>query len=316
MSYDEPVHVARALPIIDERDRQPAGTPDPTATYPSVRAVGLDTLWFQVAGTICNLKCTHCFISCSPTNHTHEMLALDTVKRHLADAAELGVREYYFTGGEPFMNDDIVAMLEATLAQGPASVLTNGVLLRSKLTRTLRELSDASPYSLDLRISLDGWDAASNDPIRGVGTFDRILRGIHESARAGLNPVITVTEACDAAAGNDGRTRFLEFLRSIGLERPRLKIMPLLRIGAEAERQRAYSSWESLAGTTLLPSEAESLQCSSGRMVTSQGVFVCPILIDTREARLGDSLADSLGDFELKYRACYTCHAEGLSCRT
>ena len=295
--------MTRALPIL-------------TTTYPSVRSTGLDTLWFQVAGTLCNLKCTHCFISCSPTNHAHEMLALDTVKRFLAEAAELGVREYYFTGGEPFMNDEIVPMLEATLAQGPASVLTNGVLLRGKLTRTLRELSDASPYSLDLRISLDGWDAASNDPIRGVGTFDRILRGIHESARAGLNPVITVTEACDAAASNDGRARFLEFLRSIGLERPRLKIMPLLRIGAEAERLRAYASWESLAGTTLLPSEAESLQCSSGRMVTSQGVFVCPILIDTREARLGDTLADALVPFELKHRACYTCHAEGLSCRT
>jgi hypothetical protein len=135
------------------------------------------------------------------------------------------VREYDFTGGEPFMNDDILPMLEATLAQGPASVLTNGVLLRGKLTQRLRELSDASPYSLDLRISLDGWDAASIDPIRGVGTFDRILRAIHESARAGLNPVITVTEACDAAASNDGRARFLAFLRSIGLERPRLEMV-------------------------------------------------------------------------------------------
>jgi molybdenum cofactor biosynthesis enzyme MoaA len=306
--------VTRALPIlVDEPEKVDDAS---SGTYPSVRAVGLDTLWFQVAGTICNLKCMHCFISCSPTNHTHEMLSLATVQRYLVEAARLGVREYYFTGGEPFMNDDILPMLEATLAQGPASVLTNGVLLRGKLTQRLRELSDASPYSLDLRISLDGWDAASNDPIRGAGTFDRILRGIHESARAGLNPVITVTEACDAAASNDGRARFLAFLRSIGLDRPRLKIMPLLRIGAEAERLRAYASWESLAGTTLLPSEAESLQCSSGRMVTSQGVFVCPILIDTPAARLGDSLEGALVPFELKYRACYTCHAEGLSCRT
>src|SRR5690349_12103777 len=71
---------------------------------PAPPFLGLDTLWFQVAGTVCNLACTHCFISCSPSNHTHEMLDLATVRRVLAEAAALGVKEYYFTGGEPFLN--------------------------------------------------------------------------------------------------------------------------------------------------------------------------------------------------------------------
>src|SRR3712207_7117711 len=56
--------------------------------------------------SVCNLACTHCFISCSPTNHTHEFMALAQVKRHLDEAARMGVREYYFTGGEPFLNPD------------------------------------------------------------------------------------------------------------------------------------------------------------------------------------------------------------------
>ena len=147
-------------------------------TYPSVPLYGFDTLWFQVAGTLCNLKCTHCFVSASPTNHNHEMLDLGTVKRYLAEALELGVKEYYFTGGEPFMNREIFEILEATLAQGPVSVLTNGLFLRPETCHRLRQLSDASPWSLDLRISIDGWDAATNDPVRGEGTFERILQGI------------------------------------------------------------------------------------------------------------------------------------------
>ena len=100
----------------------------PVTAAPRVELKSLDTLWFQVGGTLCNLACTHCFVSCSPTNHTHEFLTLAEVRRYLGEAAQLGVREYYFTGGEPFLNPEMEAILEATLAVGPASVLTNGPL--------------------------------------------------------------------------------------------------------------------------------------------------------------------------------------------
>jgi AdoMet-dependent heme synthase len=284
--------------------------------YPTSPLVALDTLWFQVAGTVCNIQCRHCFISSSPTNHSHEMMSLATVRGFLAEAAALGVREYYFTGGEPFLNRELPEMLEATLAQGPATVLTNALLIRPETARRLRGLADASDYSLDVRVSIDGWDAATNDPIRGEGTFGRILAGVAHLADAGINPVLTVTEACEGAATAEGRTRFLEFLRGIGLRQPRLKVMPLLRLGAEAERTRAYRDWESLAGRMLTADEAQALQCSSSRMVTARGFYVCPILIDFPEARLASRLADALGPFELRHRACYTCHEQGLSCRT
>ena len=284
--------------------------------HPSSPLVALDTLWFQVAGTLCNIQCRHCFISSSPTNHSHEMLGLDTVKRYLAEAVELGVKEYYFTGGEPFLNRELLDILAATLQQGPATVLTNGLLIRGETARRLRELADGSEYSLDIRISADGWDAATNDAIRGAGTFERILEGIGHLAAAGVNPVLTVTEACEGAGSAEGRARLLGFLRSIGLRQPRLKVMPLLRLGAEAQRTRAYEEWESLIGRTLSAEEAEALQCSSCRMVTSRGVYVCPILIDSPGARIAASLRDALSPFELSYRACYTCHVQGLSCRT
>jgi MoaA/NifB/PqqE/SkfB family radical SAM enzyme len=273
-------------------------------------------LWFQVAGTLCNLQCTHCFISCSPTNHVHEMLTLGDVRRRLLEAEALGVKEYYFTGGEPFMNHEIFEILEETLRQGPVSVLTNGLLIRKDTAARLKRLSDASEYSLDIRISIDGWDAATNDPIRGEGTFERILAGVRNLAEGGLNPVITVTEACDGAGTIEGRGRFLDFLRSIGLRQPRLKIMPLLRLGAEESRLRAYETWETLKDRELTPDEAGVLQCTGCRMVTSKGVYVCPILIDSPDARMGDTLRDTTRPFRLSHQACFTCHETGFSCRT
>jgi molybdenum cofactor biosynthesis enzyme MoaA len=276
----------------------------------------LDTLWLQVAGTLCNLKCTHCFISCSPTNHSHGMLLLLDVRERLREAEALGVREYYFTGGEPFLNPDMERILEETLRQGPATVLTNGLLLPPERCRRLRALSDGSEYSLDIRISIDGETAETNDPIRGAGTFEKILAGIRNLAEAGVNPVVTVTEACAEAEGSEGRGRLLRWMREIGLSRPRLKVLSLFRIGAEPQRLRAYESWESLRGRQLAPEETERLQCSSGRMVTSRGVFVCPILIDEPEARMGDRLEETLRPFELRYASCFTCHEYGVTCRT
>ncbi len=289
--------------------------PQPLAA-PKVGLTSLDTLWFQVGGTVCNLACTHCFISCSPTNHTHELLRLDEVERYLEEAVRLGVREYYFTGGEPFLNPDMEAILEATLRVGPASVLTNGLLLDPARCARLKALEQASDYSLDLRVSLDGYDAATNDPIRGEGTFVRILAGVRNLAEAGLNPVITVTEVCREAGTDEGKERFFELLRSLGIDRPRLKILPVFQTGAEAERGGAYESWQRLRESDRPAAGWDHLQCSSCRMVTDQGVWVCPILVNEPAARMGETLADSLEAFPLDHPACWTCHVYGVSCRT
>ncbi len=299
-----------------ESIHRPKPTAAAPAAYPRVPWVAPDTLWFQVAGTLCNLKCAHCFVSCSPTNHEHEMLTLAEVRSRLAEALPLGVREYYFTGGEPFMVPEIFAMIEAALAQGPVSILTNGILLTPERCARLKVLSDASEYSLDIRVSIDGLGPETNDPVRGPGTFARIVEGIRSLARAGINPVITVTEACEEAATAEGRSRFLEWMRGIGLARPRLKILSLFRIGAEEQRLRAYESWESLRGRELTAEESEKLQCSSCRMVTSKGVYVCPILIDEPRARMGDTLSETMRPFELAFSACFTCHEYGVTCRT
>jgi MoaA/NifB/PqqE/SkfB family radical SAM enzyme len=265
---------------------------------------------------VCNLACTHCFVSCSPTNHTHEMMSLDEVRRHLDEAAALGVREYYFTGGEPFLNPDMEAILAETLKIGPATVLTNGLLLDPDRCARLKALADGSEYSLDLRVSIDGWDAATNDPIRGAGTFDRILAGVRHLVQAGLNPVVTVTAVWQEADSDAGKERFFALLRSLGIERPRLKVLPVFQIGAEAERAGAYESWQRLRAGDAPEEGWDHLQCSSCRMVTDQGVWVCPILVNEPAGKMGETLADSLGEFPLEHPACWTCHVYGVSCKT
>jgi molybdenum cofactor biosynthesis enzyme MoaA len=272
----------------------------------------LDTLWFQVAGTLCNIECTHCFISSSPRNRSHGMLSLADVQARLAEARALGVREYYFTGGEPFLNRDIIPILEAALRQGPATVLTNGMLLRPEICRSVRELFDRSEYSLDIRVSLDGFDEEAHDAIRGRGVWEKVMSGLRNLAKVGLDPVITVTAAAEGVETSAGRERFLELIRRFGFAKPRLKVLSLFRIGAEASRTRGYSQ------SDRVPADADVsvLQCSSCRMVTTRGVYVCPILIEEPDARMGETLAETLRPFPLRYGACHTCWVDGVTCTT
>src|ERR1051325_2610180 len=189
-----------------------------SSAAPKVRLSALETLWFQVGGTLCNLACTHCFVSCSPTNHTHESMSLDEVRPYLQEGAALGVKEYYFTGGEPFLNPDMEAILALVVREyGPATVLTNGLLLDAARCARVRASADAGEYSLDLRVSLDGADAESNDRVRGSGAFARATAGIRNLAAVGLNPVVTATEVYDENGSPQGKERFFALLLSLGI---------------------------------------------------------------------------------------------------
>ncbi len=288
--------------------------------YPRLNIDHLDTLWLQVTGTLCNLACLHCFISCGPKNQSHEMMSQAQVEEAVAWGAQHGVRDYYFTGGEPFMHPEIRALIEHTLSQGPLSILSNGLLITDGMAAWLGELARRSSYSLDLRISLDGTTAEENDPIRGRHTFHRILAAVERLVAAGINPVITVTTCHAELSSEQGRLRFIELLKAHGIHKPRLKFLAPLKIGREANRRGgagAYSASERLYLDDLPdPDEGGHLLCASSRTVTERGVYPCPILIERAEARMGDQLDAALRPITLNASACYTCHVEGMSCRT
>lgn len=286
----------------------------PPQEAPILPLRSLDTLWLQVAGTLCNLACRHCFISCGPRNERHALMSVEAVQSAVLESTRVGVREFYFTGGEPFVHPQIFDLIEFTIAHGPLSILTNGVLIDQNSAARLRTIFDAAPYSLDLRISLDGTTAATNDPLRGRGTFEQILSAIRELAAVGIDPVLTVTEV-DEAIADDTHPRFVALLRSLGVRRPRVKILRPFRIGREARRQRAYRADERVEPADLLDG-GDHLQCSSCRMVTANGWWPCPILVEDADARMGDTLQAALRPAALRSQACYTCHVEGISCRT
>jgi molybdenum cofactor biosynthesis enzyme MoaA len=281
---------------------------------PLVELSHLDDLWFQVTGTLCNLTCRHCFISCSPHNHEFGFLDLETVQKFLEESVALGVKEYYFTGGEPFLHPHIVAILELTLNYGPATVLTNATVFKEAGLERLARAEAASPYSLEFRVSLDGFTAESNDAVRGDGTFARALRGMRQLVECGFLPIVTVARVSDQVDDVRLFNGFLNLLRRQGYARPRVKILPTLRLGAEVDRQRGYRSDERVTPEMMAGFDQSQLICSRSRIVTDKGVFACPILIEAGDTRLGTKLQDVLGPHPLRYHACFTCYQYGSIC--
>lgn len=274
----------------------------------------LDVLWLQVGGTLCNLHCEHCFIACSPTNHALELMERDQIERVLETAAELGVREYYLTGGEPFIRKDLEDLVARILQQGPVSVLTNATLITAARAAHLAEIRAAARYALELRVSLDGCTAATNDPIRGPGTFERALRGYEHLVRAGFLPIVTAAQMWEPAEEPAVLAGFVAELQRRGSTRPRLKILPRLKLGAEARRTGGYEAAERVTVDLMEGYDPAHLLCHGSRTVSARGVHICPILVDTPAGHLGDDLASSMRPYPLAEAACYTCWLHGNIC--
>lgn len=290
----------------------PLAAPE-TAAAPLAPFVHLSALWLQLTGTWCNLECTHCLNASGPKEPWLAPLDTATARRAIADAERLGVKEIYFTGGEPFLHRDIVPLLERSLAVAPTTVLTNGTVINETTADVLAAVARAAPYSLELRVSLDDVDPDLNDRVRGRGAWARAVRAVRLLNDRGLVPIVTATEIL-ADAPSDGigtYARFRDFLLAQGVEKPRLKILPVFAVGRLEAPDGERLTEEALEGF-----DRRQLQCAETRVVASSGVYACPILAGLSGARLSD------GDLEASFRAaplyhpaCVTCHRTGMTCR-
>ena len=283
---------------------------------PEVPLVKLDTLWLQVGGTLCNLQCTHCFISCGPQNHTHEMMTLKDVQQWLLESKTLGVKDYYITGGEVFMNPEIFEILATILEFGPLDVLTNATLVTSKKAARLKEIQNNSSHKLQFRVSMESFDEQLNDRTRGENSFSKATEGISNLNSFGFSPVLTVTRNWDEAKDKEMEESFKNFLESLNISDPRIKILPEFLLGQLAVNTRNYFDHEHVTEKCFENYDITNLQCSTSRMATKTGVYVCPILVDNDKAKMGDTIEETLRPFPLTHSACYTCRITGMTCKS
>lgn len=160
----------------------------------SQRPVG-SRLWLY-ANFDCNLHCDYCCVRSSPSAPRRE-LGLGRVHRIAREAAELGVKEIFVTGGEPFLLDDIGDILLACAAAAPTTVLTNGMLFAGRRIESLQALPRDR---IVLQISLDSPTPELHDLHRGPGTWARTREGIQRARAHGFRVRLAATVSTDAEA--------------------------------------------------------------------------------------------------------------------
>jgi Radical SAM superfamily len=144
----------------------------------------------------CNLHCDYCCVRSSPTAPRRE-LGLARVQRIAREAEELGVKEIFVTGGEPFLLEDIGEILLSCAAAAPTTVLTNGMLFIGRRAQSLRALPRDR---IVLQISLDSATPQLHDLHRGPGTWARTHEGIQRARTQGFRVRLAATVSTDAEA--------------------------------------------------------------------------------------------------------------------
>ncbi len=180
----------------------------------------------------CNLKCSYCVAKSGPTV-PRRALGLANVQRLVDEAVELGFSEVFFTGGEPFILDDIYEMLAYSALRAKTTVLTNAMLLRGSRLEKLISVAEVVPdEKLIVQVSLDGGQPEDHDAYRGKGTWEKTVEGIRLLQEQGFRVRIGTTETPVNSAHLD---KLCEFHRSLGIADQDHFVRPLAKRGFSRE---------------------------------------------------------------------------------
>ena len=204
----------------------------------------------------CNLRCSYCVAKSSP-NAPRRALGLANVQRLVDEAVALGFNEVFFTGGEPFILNDIYDMLAYSTARVKTTVLTNGMILRGP---RLERLGAIAHDNLRVQVSLDGATADDHDAYRGKGSWDKTLEGIRLLQGRGFRVRLSTTET---PVNSPRLADICDLHRGLGIPDSDHFVRPLARRGYSKEGLE-------LSMTNLLPEVTVSLD----------GVFWHPLSTD------------------------------------
>ncbi|WP_424967645.1 radical SAM protein [Dinoroseobacter sp. S375] len=288
----------------------------------SVALTNPDTLWFNT-GTLCNIECVNCYIESSPTNDRLVYITAAEVRDYLdqLEARQWNVREIGFTGGEPFMNPDMIEMARDCLQRGyEVLILTNAMrpMMRKSMRAGLLDLQKTHGDKLTLRISVDHWSEDRHDEERGKNSFARTLEGMDWLRDHGIRMAVagrTVWGETDAQSRDGYAALFEARGYQIDARNPGQTVLfPEMDETAEVP-EITTACWG------ILNKSPDDVMCASSRMVVkrrgaeSPSVLACTLLPYSPEFELGTSLAEAEGAVQLNHPHCAKfCVLGGASC--
>lgn len=279
---------------------------------------GLTTLWFNT-GTLCNLACKSCYIESSPSNDALVYISLDEVQGYLDEIARDGLptREIAFTGGEPFMNRDMVPIIQLCLDRGfEVLVLTNAMRPMRRFESQLLALEGRD--RLTIRVSLDHYTQAIHEAERGADSWGKAMAGLGWLAASGFSIIVAgrhLGDEPDAVARAGYARLFAAHKLPINADDPAaLVLFPEMDASADIA-EISTACWD------ILQVDPAAMMCASSRMVVKRKgeaaprVAACTLLPYQADFDMGATLAEASRPVQLNHPHCARfCVLGGASC--
>jgi sulfatase maturation enzyme AslB (radical SAM superfamily) len=275
----------------------------------------LRELWFHT-GTRCNLACDFCLEGSSPADKRLASPTLADIKPYIDQALTMGVEQFSFTGGEPFLVKEIIDILDYASQHKPVLVLTNGT---KPLFKRLDKLSTLvnNPHPISLRISLDHLDPASHDAHRGQGTFATAVSGMRALHQRGFH--ISLARHMEKDENKQQVEQgFRDLFELNGLPKD-LMIVAFPDFLTPGSLPHVPHISEHCMTHYQDQTTRSHFMCHSSKMVVKRDgqmkIYACTLVDDDLEYELGSDLAQSQQQkISMKHHRCYSCFAFGSSC--
>ena len=302
--------------VSENKFKDPITTAD-GSTRAFIEAKKIKTLWFNT-GTLCNIECKNCYIESSPKNDRLVYITFEEVKLFIDEAIDknLGTKEIGFTGGEPFMNKDVLKMIEYSLSKNfKVLVLSNAM---KPMLNKREDLLKINHQDLTIRVSIDHYQKEKHEEIRGKNTFNVMMEGLKWLNQNNFNYALA-TRLLWGEQEDQLRDNFNLFIDKYNLK---LDAKSKEQLVTFAEMDEKVDTPEiTTACWNLLGKNPDDMMCSSSRMVVKKknspkpSVIACTLLPYEDEFDLGQNLTDSLKKIYLNHKHCSKfCVLGGSSC--
>ena len=298
-----------------EAPASPGASASATDAYGYIDPHTLEELWFHT-GTACNLACPFCLEGSRPGDNRLNRVRLADVRPFIDEAVEIGVRQFSFTGGEPFIIKDFVNILNYASSLRPCLVLTNGTAPVSKRIQQIEKLA-RNPQPISFRISIDYPEADRHDAGRGRGSYEEAWQGLSLLHDRGFRVSLARQADVDEdSAAIDGQFRHEFERRGLPSDTTIVKFPDFMAPGAHPSVPRVT---ENCMTTFQSETSRRAFMCAFSKMVVKIGgkmrVYACTLVDDDPDYDLGGSLRESMQSrIMMRHHRCYSCFAFGSSC--
>lgn len=261
---------------------------------PVVQMSELNNLFIELTAKNCNQRCKHCYINFPISKNVKDFISIDKIKAALNDTKNDTIKIIYLTGAEPMTHPEFNNILRLCLKRASVCICTNATFINEKKARFLKKVEEEGSNEIIFKLSIDHYNEIKNDDIRGRGAYRQTLNAIRSLIKYNFNPILSIINYYN----EDEEILIAEFNKLCE------------KIGFEAtdfnfQINEYYNKFKPVSDDSDL--QSGNFDCKDGRILTENGVYVCPFLANDHRGRMGADFKDFSKKMFLETDFCLTC---------